>query len=98
MAEEESFGDETRQGSLINRWGVLVHNRAYLNEGIDKLWRCGQKTQAQRWIKGFAHSGGINKPARIVQNLKTRQRRALAGGNRMRNILHHAHPGRVPAL
>ena len=77
MAEEESFGDETRQGSLINRWGVLVHNRAYLDEGIDKLWRCDQKTEAQRWIKDFAHSAGINNPAGVVQTLKTRQRRPI---------------------
>ena len=35
MAEEESFGDETRQGSLINRWGVLVHDSAHLDESVD---------------------------------------------------------------
>ena len=39
MAKEKSFGDETRQGSLINRWRVLVHDSAYLNERVDKLWR-----------------------------------------------------------
>jgi len=37
MAQEKSFGDETRQGSLINRWGMLVHGRAHLDEGVDKL-------------------------------------------------------------
>src|SRR5437762_7905758 len=77
MAEEESFGDETRQGSLINRWGVLVHDSAYLDEGIDKLWRCDHKTEAQRWIKDFAHSAGINNPAGVVQTLKTWQRRSI---------------------
>ena len=51
MAEEKSFGDETRQGSLINRWGVLVHDGAHLDESVDKLWRRDQKTEAQRWVK-----------------------------------------------
>ena len=37
MAEEKSFSDETRQGSLINRWRVLVHDSAHLDEGIDEL-------------------------------------------------------------
>src|SRR4030095_10920911 len=39
MAEEKSFGDETRQGGLINRRGGLVHDSAHFDEGIDKLWR-----------------------------------------------------------
>ncbi|KAG0505205.1 MAG: hypothetical protein Udaeo_14630 [Candidatus Udaeobacter sp.] len=77
MAEEESFGDETRQGSLINRRGVLVHDSAHLDEGVDKLWRCDQKTEAQRWIKDLAHSAGINHPAGIVQTLETWQRRPI---------------------
>src|SRR5262249_60548959 len=54
MAEEKSFGDETRQGSLINRRGVLVHDSAHLDERVHKLWRCGQKTQPQRGIKELA--------------------------------------------
>src|SRR3954452_3316021 len=77
MAEEESFGDETRQSSLINRWGVLIHDSAHLDEGIDKLRRRDQKTEAQRWIKDFAHSADINNPAGVVQTLKTRQRRPI---------------------
>src|SRR5262245_28383661 len=77
MAEEKSFGDKTRQGSLINRRGVLVHDRTHLDEGIDKLWRCDQKTEAQRWIKDFAHTADINNPAGMVQTLKTRQRRPI---------------------
>jgi len=77
MAEEKSFGDETRQGSLINRWGVLVHDSAHLDEGVDKLWRCDQKAEAQRWVKDLAHSAGINHPAGIVQTLKTWQRRPI---------------------
>ena len=47
MAEEKSFGDKTREGCLINRWRVLIHDRAHLNEGVDKLWRRDQKTEAQ---------------------------------------------------
>src|SRR4029077_13174973 len=77
MAEEESFGDETRQSSLINRWRMLVHYSAHLDEGVDKLWRCDQKTEAQRWIKDLAHSAGINHSARIDQTLKTWQRRPI---------------------
>src|SRR4029077_18344636 len=77
MTEEKSFGDETRQGSLINRWGVLVHDRAHLDEGIDKLCRCDQETEAQRRIKDLAHTAGINNPAGVVQTLKTRQRRPI---------------------
>src|SRR6478736_10279374 len=77
VTEEKSFGDETRQRSLINRWGVLVHDSAHLDEGVDKLWRCDQKTEAQRWVKDFAHSTGINHPAGIVQTLKTWQRRPV---------------------
>src|SRR5213082_1385065 len=77
MAEEKSFGDETRQGSLINRWGVLVHDSAHLDKGVDKLWRCDQKTEAQRWVKDLAHSAGINHPAGVVQTLKTWQRRPI---------------------
>src|SRR5438034_6148136 len=77
MAEEKPFSDKTRQGSLINRWGVLVHDRAHLDEGIDKLRRCHQKTEAQRWIKDLAHSADVNNPAGIVQTLKTRQRRPI---------------------
>src|SRR4029077_1732974 len=87
MAEEKSFGDETRQSSLINRWGVLVHDSAHLDEGIDKLWRCDQKTEAQRWIKDLAHTAGINNPAGVVQTLKTRQRRPHEQEIRVRNIL-----------
>src|SRR5437764_10737269 len=71
MAEEKSFGDATRQGSLIDRWGVLVHDSAHLDESFDKLRRCYQKTETQRWIKDRAHSAGINHPARVVQTLKT---------------------------
>src|SRR5438034_5299663 len=77
MAEEKSFGDETRQGSLINRRGVLVHDSTHLDEGIDKLWRCDQKTEAQRWVKDLADGAGINHPAGIVQALKTWQRRPI---------------------
>ena len=77
MAEEKSFGDETRQGSLINRWGVLVHDGAHLDESVDKFWRCDQKTEAQRWVKDLAHSTGINHPAGIVQTLKAWQRRPI---------------------
>src|SRR4030095_9932004 len=77
MAEEESFGDETRQGSLINGWGVLVHDSAQLDEGIDKFWWCDQKTETQRWIKDLAHTADINNPAGIVQTLKTGQRRPI---------------------
>src|SRR4030095_14865271 len=51
MAEEKSFGDKTRQGSLINRRGVLVHDSAHLDERVDKLCWCDQKTEAQRWVK-----------------------------------------------
>src|SRR5437660_2184064 len=74
MAEEKSFGDATRQGSLINRGGVLVHDSAHLDEGVDKWWRCDHKTEAQRWVKDLAHSAGINHPAGVVQTLKTWQR------------------------
>src|SRR6476659_4339071 len=77
MAEEKSLGDETRQGSLINRRGVLVHDSANLEEGVNKLWRCDQNTEAQRWVKDLAHSAGINHPAGIVQTLKTWQRRPI---------------------
>src|SRR5437016_12555284 len=77
MAEEKSFGDETRQGSLINRGGVLVHDGAHLDESVDKLCGCDQKTEAQRWVKDLAHSAGINHPAGIVQTLKTWQRRPI---------------------
>src|ERR1700757_2280387 len=77
MTEEKSFGDETRQGSLINRWRVLVHDSEHLYESVDKLWRCDQKTETQGWIKDLAHSAGINHPAGIVQTLKTRQRRPI---------------------
>src|SRR4029453_13589327 len=66
MAEEKSFRDETRQGSLINRRGVLVHDSAHLDERVDKLWRGDQKTGAQRWVKDLAHSAGINHPPGIV--------------------------------
>src|SRR2546429_4121203 len=75
MAEEKSFGDETRQSSLINRWGVLVHDSAHFDEGVDKLWRCGQKNEAQRRGKDLAHSAGGNHPTAIVQTLKNKQRR-----------------------
>src|SRR4029450_4460070 len=77
MAEEESFGDETREGSLINRRGVLVHDSAHLDQGVDKFWRCDQKTEAQRRIKDFAPSAGVKHPAGIVQTLKTRQWRPI---------------------
>src|SRR5205823_5189652 len=77
MAEEKSFGDETRQGSLINRGGVLVHDRAHLHEAVDKLRRYDQKTKAQRWVKNLAHRAGINHPVSIVQTLKTWQRRPI---------------------
>src|SRR5207249_3916538 len=77
MAQEESFGDETRQGGLINRRGVLVHDRAHLDEGVDKFWRCDQKTEPQRWIKDLAHRAGIKHSAGIVQTLRTRQRRPI---------------------
>src|SRR6266480_2833045 len=77
MAEEKSFGDETGQSSLINRWRVLVHNRAHLDEGVDKFWRCDQKTEAQRRVKDLAHSAGINHSAGMVQTLKTWQRRPI---------------------
>src|SRR5215471_6419904 len=77
MAEKESFSDEPRQGSLINRRGMLVHNSAHLDEGVDKIWRCDQKTETERWIKDFAHRAGINHPAGIVQTLKTWQRRPI---------------------
>src|SRR4030095_15975499 len=77
MAEEKSFGDETRQGSLINCWGVLVHDSAHFDKDFDKLWRCYQKTEAQRWIKDLTHSAGIDHPAGIVQTLKTWQRRPI---------------------
>src|SRR5262245_63936546 len=62
MTEEKSFSDETRQCSLINRRGVLVHDSAHLDEGVDKLWRCDQKTEAQRWIQDLAHCARINNP------------------------------------
>src|SRR5438034_4686182 len=77
MAEEKSFGDETRQGSLINRRGVLIHDSAHLDEGVDKLGRCNQKTESQRWIKDLTHTAGINHSAGIVQTLKTWQRRTI---------------------
>src|SRR5262252_5365858 len=77
MAEEKSFRDETRQGSLINRWGVLVHDSAHFDEGVHKLWRCYQKTETQRWVKDLTHSAGINHPPGIVQTLKTWQRRPI---------------------
>src|SRR5258708_21537658 len=69
MAEEKSFGDETRQGSLINRWGVLVHDSAHLDEGVDKVWRCDQKNEAHPWGKELSHSAGITQPARICPTL-----------------------------
>src|SRR5690242_9017979 len=72
VAEEKSFSDETRQSSLINRRGMLVHDSAHLDEGVDKLWRRDQKTEAQRWIKDLAHSACINHSARIIQTLETR--------------------------
>src|SRR3989442_13756020 len=86
MAEEESFGDETRQGSLINRWGVLVHNRAYLDEGIDKLWRCDPKTEGQRWVKDFAHSARKKNPAGLFPTLKKRTAPPTETAHRNENI------------
>src|SRR5882724_5481993 len=77
MAEEKSFGDETRQGSLINRRGVLVHDSAHLDQCVDKFWRCDYKTETQRWVKDLAHRAGINHPAGMVQTLKTWQRRSI---------------------
>src|ERR1700746_1963785 len=77
VAEEKSFGDETRQGSLINRRRVLVHDSAHLDEGVHKFWRCDQKTEAQRWVKDLAHGAGINHPAGIVQTLEAWQRRPI---------------------
>src|SRR5262245_46440662 len=65
MAEEKSFSDETREGSLINRWRVLVYDSAYLDQDVDKLWRRDHKAEAQRWIKDLAHGPGINHPAGI---------------------------------
>src|SRR5262249_62410604 len=62
MAEKKSFGDETRQGSLINRWRVLVHDRTHLDEGVDKLWRCGQETRGQRKGKELVHKGSVKHP------------------------------------
>src|SRR2546429_4438744 len=73
MAEEKSFGDETRQGSLINRWGVLVHDSAHLDEGVDKLWRGGPKNQAQRLGKELSHRARVKHPAGTVPNLNTWQ-------------------------
>src|SRR5207245_5609143 len=73
----KSFGYYTRQASLFNRGGMLVDNIAHLDEGVDKVWRCDQKTEAQRWVKDLAHSAGINHPAGIVQTLKTWQRRPI---------------------
>src|SRR6185437_9804102 len=67
MAEEKSFGDETRQGSLINRRGMLIHDSAHLDQTVDKSWRCDQKTETQRWIKDFAHTADVNHPAGVVQ-------------------------------
>src|SRR5262245_27371406 len=64
-----------RQDSLINRWGWLDHDIAHHYEGVYKLWRCDQKTEAQRRIQDFAHTAGINNPPGVVQTLKTRQRR-----------------------
>src|SRR5262249_46454774 len=77
VAEKKSFGDETRQRSLINRWGVLVHDSAHLDQRVDKLRRCDHKTKAQRWVKDLAHRAGINHPAGMVQTLKTGQRRPI---------------------
>src|SRR5205823_8563842 len=77
MADEKSVGDETRQASLMNRGGVLVHESARLDEGVDKLGRCDQKTEAQRWVKDLAHTASINHPAGVVQTLKTWQRRPI---------------------
>src|SRR5262245_15848659 len=77
MAEEKSFGDETRQRSLINRRGVLVHDSSHLDECVDKLWWCDQKPETQRWIKDLAHRAGINHAAGMVQTLKTWQRRTI---------------------
>src|SRR5262249_39033195 len=77
VAEEKSFGDETRQGSLINRWRMLIHDSAHLDERVDKLWWCDHKTEAQRRVKDLAHSAGINHSARMVQTLKTWQRRPI---------------------
>src|SRR5262249_25982938 len=77
MAEEKSFGDETRQGSLINCRGVLVHDSAHLNQSIHELGRRDYKTEAKRWVKNLAHRAGINDPAGTIQTLKTRQRRPI---------------------
>src|SRR5436189_4590416 len=77
MAEEKSFGDETRQGSLIDRGRVLVHDSAHLDEGVDKLWRCDQKTEAQRGIKDLAHSSSMNHSASSVPTLESWQRRPI---------------------
>src|SRR5262245_52096421 len=77
MAQEKSFGDETRQRSLINRRGVLVHDSSHLDECVDKLWRCDQKPETQRWIKDLAHRAGINHAAGMIQTLKTWQRRTI---------------------
>src|SRR5438132_14110278 len=63
MAEEKSFGDETRQGSLINRWGVLVHDSAQLDESVDNILRCAQNSEAYRWVKYLDHSAVIYLPA-----------------------------------
>src|SRR2546428_7605347 len=66
MAEEKSFGDETRQGSLINRWGVLIHDSAHLDKGVDKLWRSDPENQEPRWGKEPAHHNRLNHTARVV--------------------------------
>src|ERR1044071_5010985 len=77
MAKEKSFSDETRQRSLINRWRVLSHDSAHLDESVDELWRCDQETETQRRVKDLAHTGGIDHPSGMVQTLKTWQRRPI---------------------
>src|SRR5262249_48276345 len=81
MAEEKSFCDETRQRSLINRWRVLVHDSAHLDQSVNKLWRCDQKNEAQRWIEDLAHTGGIKNPPGNFQTFKTTQQRAHENNN-----------------
>src|SRR5262249_2653577 len=76
VTKEKSLGDETRQSSLIDRRGVLIHCAASFHQRIDqRLWR-HDVAQAQRRIKNFTHRSRVNDAAEVVDSLQARERRS----------------------
>src|SRR5439155_22135215 len=74
VAQEESFVDETRKCSLVNRRRVLVHCAANFDQRIDYLlWR-DEVTQPQGRKQNFAHRSGVNDPTEIVDPLQAGKR------------------------